>query len=54
MLRNVSQVLQEYSKPNKRQILDSKTEDILKSILQIIDDTNYDNHNVRSRNGKLA
>lgn len=44
-------ILQEYSKPNNKQvILDSNIEDILKRILQIIDNTNYDNHNVRSRN----
>lgn len=44
-------ILQEYSKPNNKQVLpDSNIEDILKRILQIIDNTNYDNHNVRSRN----
>lgn len=44
-------VLQEYSKPNQSFICGRKQEDILKSILKIIDaDTYSDNHNVRSRN----
>lgn len=47
--------MQEYSKPNNKQVIpDSNIEDILKRILQIIDNTNYDNHNVRSRNGKYV
>lgn len=43
-------VLQEYSKPNESFICGRNQEDILKSILKIIDDTYSDNHNVRSRN----
>lgn len=46
------QVLQEYSKPNQSFICSRKQEDILKSILMIIDDTYSDNQNVRSRNGE--
>lgn len=44
--------LQEHSKPNQSLICGSKQEDILKSILKIIDDTYSDNHNVSSRNGE--
>ena len=46
------QVLQEYSKPNQSFICASRQEDILESILKIIDDTYSENHNVRSRNGE--
>ncbi|XP_068722822.1 lysophosphatidylcholine acyltransferase 2-like isoform X2 [Montipora capricornis] len=42
--------LKEYSKPKKRVVVDSNFKDILESILQTIDNTDYGNHNVRSRN----
>ena len=54
IIENACQVLQEYSKPNQNFVPDGKVKDIVGSILQIIDDRNYDNHNVRSRNGRIT
>lgn len=46
------QVLQEYSKPKRSIVVDSNFKDIVDSILETIDDEDYNNHNVRSRNGE--
>ena len=54
LTNTVLQVLQEYSKPKKRVVVDSNFKDILESILQTIDNTDYGNHNVRSRNGECC
>lgn len=43
-------VLQEYSKPKRSIVVDSNFKDIVDSILETIDDEDYNNHNVRSRN----
>jgi len=50
VVESALKVLQEYSKPNQNFVPDGKVKDIVGSILQTIDDRNYDNHNVRSRN----
>lgn len=48
------QVLQEYSKPKRSIVVDSNFKDIVDSILETIDDEDYNNHNVRSRNGEWS
>lgn len=48
------QVLQEYSKPKRSIVVDSNFKDIVDSILETIDNEDYNNHNVRSRNGEWS